>query len=105
MKAKEVKGIATATAVLAVAVVAGYAIYTGKKTVTQARQDLQNINPVNDKNIINRGVSAVVSNATDGKHDNLGSWFYCLTHPNAPTCNPNYKPPLTDNSYQEAIST
>lgn len=49
----------------------------GAKAITTAANE---INPVNENNILNRGVTSIVENATDGKHVGtgaLGSWLYC----------------------------
>jgi len=64
-------------------VVLGVGVYYVSKKADEVSEA---INPVNDNNIINRGVSKVVTDLTDGKHKNLGSWLFCKFNPDAVTC-------------------
>ncbi len=53
--------------------------YLSRKAGQGAAVVGQAINPANPDNVVNQGVSAVVSAAT-GRDETLGGWLYDLTH-------------------------
>ncbi len=63
-------------------------IYTVKKASDAAASVGQvithDLNPASSTNVINRGLSAIVTD--NSKQKNLGSWIYCKIHPNAIIC-------------------
>ncbi len=62
-----------------------YLVYKGAGVVSD---NINLVNPADETNIINQGVSSVVSSATGGKSKSLGSYLFCLFNPDSVTCNP-----------------
>lgn len=75
---KQTEKVLLIVAGVAVVVVAFGVFKAGEKIKQIVTTDL---NPIDEDNLVNRGVSFIVESATDGQFDNLGKWFYCKTHP------------------------
>ncbi len=60
---------------------------TGRKVINVISDNAHLVNPINDNNIINQGVSKIVSDSTGGKSKNLGGYIYCLINSRSLICN------------------
>lgn len=67
-----------------------YKASQGAQKITTAIDETVNaVNPVNDDNVINRGVTTIVENTTDGKYSGggaLGEWLFCVFNSNSVNC-------------------
>lgn len=64
-----------------VAVLVGAAALLAWYGKNKAVAAAQAVNPVNNNNVINQGVSTIVQDATGGHALSLGDWLFSLTHP------------------------
>lgn len=76
----KVDGIMVLTVVGIIAV--GYVVYKSGDIIEEVKQGT---NLTSEKNFINRATVHLLGLDEQG-YDNLGSWFYCLTHEGAATC-------------------
>ena len=90
--------------------VLGYAIYKtsqGAEKVVDVISETGNaVNPVNENNIFNSGITTLVEDATDGRHSGggaLGSWIFCKLNPDAIACKPYVMP--TQNTLKSTIGS
>lgn len=62
-------------------VIVAVGVYVAQKKAKEtAEQALQAINPVNNDNVFNQGVSAVGRKLSGNSNWTLGGWIYDITH-------------------------